>query len=99
MNHDPVKKPESLEALTQEFRRSRLIMGLSIVAISLILMVVLPSIIRNAVFRVSMQPETKGLFAILVEVIRGAPIGEPVSYEFEELLPYAPETVSPETSY
>jgi hypothetical protein len=71
MNHSQNK--DSLESVAKELRRMRLVFGITLIIISLILAVVLPSVIRNAVFRVSHHPETKGLLMQVVEIVRGKP--------------------------
>ena len=73
MDHSPESK-DTLESLGKEFRRMRLVFGITLIVMSLILTLTLPSVIRNAVFRVSHQPETKGLLTQIVEIIRGEPV-------------------------
>lgn len=72
-----------LDTLTKEFRRMRLVFGLSIAAMAIMLMVVLPSVIRSSVFRVQNDPQSKGLLTYIIEAIRGEPIA-PFDVEYTE---------------
>lgn len=85
------KDNDTLAQLRREVRRMRLVFGTGLIAISLMLAIVLPSIIKNTLFRASEDPSSIGIFTKIIYGIRGEEIPSEKLDTLEEMNSAEPE--------